>query len=318
MKQLENTVSCKNIFLQSLIDKDSLKESELSYHAHTVIQNFVTGMEKFGDVTIAKKPCDVILTRRKDKQAQKVVPHVSNRSVENINLKVHTTVNTMGDQTWGCYTLLDGRMAFTFYNSKTVWVFKTDGSKDFEVKTPIFPFDISYISENNTLAVTTVQSERKCITVIDIQNKEIITEIQVESYYYGITVKENKFICSVAKNGIKMINPYKNSISDLVRDNLHCYETNSVICSDMQGIVQWTFKIESVLTGPRGISVDNDGNVYAVGKASNNVVVRSDGQQHKEILTASDGLSNPNALDYCKSTNQLLVANFSNSAMILL
>jgi DNA-binding beta-propeller fold protein YncE len=52
------------------------------------------------------------------------------------------------------------------------------------------------------------------------------------------------------------------------------------------------------MLGPRGISVDNDGNVYVVGGGSNNVVVISpDGQRHRQILSAGDGLVNPRVLD---------------------
>lgn len=102
MKQLENEVSCKNKFLQSLVDTDSLKESELSYQAHTVIHKFVTDIKNFGDITIEKKPCEVILARRKDKQAQMLVPQVSKRSVQNINLKLHKTVSINGALTRGC------------------------------------------------------------------------------------------------------------------------------------------------------------------------------------------------------------------------
>jgi hypothetical protein len=58
------------------------------------------------------------------------------------------------------------------------------------------------------------------------------------------------------------------------------------------------------------ISVDNDGNVYVVGRMSNNVVVISpDGQRHRHILSPKDGLVSPTVLDYDKSTNRLLAVN---------
>jgi DNA-binding beta-propeller fold protein YncE len=53
------------------------------------------------------------------------------------------------------------------------------------------------------------------------------------------------------------------------------YYTHAVTCCDLHGTTQWEFKDERVLRGPRGISVDNDGNVYVVGHSSNNVVVIS-------------------------------------------
>ncbi|CAC5388354.1 unnamed protein product [Mytilus coruscus] len=76
-------------------------------------------------------------------------------------------------------------------------------------------------------------------------------------------------------------------------------QTHCVTCySLLDGKVQWTFDNICVLKEPRCISVDNNGNVFVVGKASNNVVVLSaDGKQHKEILKASDDLLSPYTLD---------------------
>jgi DNA-binding beta-propeller fold protein YncE len=69
--------------------------------------------------------------------------------------------------------------------------------------------------------------------------------------------------------------------------------------------------------GPVGISVDNDGNVYAAGFKSNNVVVISpDGQRHRQLLSSKDGLRNPRVLDYDKSTNMLLVVNERKSGFL--
>ncbi|CAG2232676.1 unnamed protein product [Mytilus edulis] len=331
IKQFENEVSCKNKFFQSLVDTDTLKESELSYHAHNVIHSFFTDIKKFGDVMIEKKTCNVILSRKKDRQAQMFVPHVSNMSVENINLKLHKTVNKKGTDTTGCCMFPDGRMAFTFYGLHVIKIFKPNGSKDFEVQTPTLAFDIAYIIEDNTLAVTSGESGRQGITIIDIENKNIKKEIPLNCYSYGITVRDKQLICSAAGKGIQLIDPYNNSTNEIVCVELppYCYvahfgdkiyhtnnNTDTVICYGLQGAAQWTFK-NKILRGPCGISVDNDGNVYVVGKSSNNVVVISaDGQQHKEILTATDGLSSPVSLSYDKSTNQILVANYGNTAML--
>ncbi|XP_071121990.1 uncharacterized protein [Mytilus edulis] len=333
VKQFENEVSCNDKFLQSVVEKDNLQNMELSFHPSAVLHKFVTDIQEFGDVKIERKPCNVILSRKKNKQAQMLVPRCSNRSVEGINIKLHKNVDIKGDYTTGCCLLPDGRMAFTFYDSKIVKIFKTDGSKDFEVKTPTWAFDIAYISEDNTLAVSSGESERQCITIIDIQNKNIKKKIPLDSYCYGIAVRDKQLICAAAGKGIQLIDPYNNSTNKIVCVKLPplymCYvahfgdkiyhtnnNTDTVICYGLQGAAQWTFK-DKILWGPCGISVDNGGNVYVVGNSSNNVVVISaDGQQHKEILTVGNGLTNHYSLDYDKSTNQILVANYGNTAML--
>lgn len=331
VKQFENEVSCNDKFLQSLVDKDNLQNIELSFHASAVIHKFVTDIQEFGNVKIERKSCDVILSRKKNKQAQLLVPRVSSKSVEDINIQLYKTVKNQRYNTRVCCLLPDGRMAFTYYSANIVKVFNIDGSTYFEVHTPTCAFDIAHIIEDNTLAVTSGESGRQGITIIDIENKNIKKEIPLDSYSYGITVRDKQLICSAAGQGIQLIDPDNNTTNEIVSVRLPacCYvahfgdkiyntnnNTDTVICYGLQGVAQWTFK-NKILRGPRGISVDNDGNVYVVGYSSNNVVVKSaDGQLHKEILTATDGLSSPHSLNYDKSTNQLLVANYQNTAMI--
>ena len=88
-------------------------------------------------------------------------------------------------------------------------------------------------------------------------------------------------------------------------------------CCDLQGTTQWEFKDERVLRGPFGISVDNDGNVYVVGRESINVMVISpDGHRHRQLVSSKDGLVLPKVLDYERSTNRLLVVNQSDTAFL--
>lgn len=96
-------------------------------------------------------------------------------------------------------------------------------------------------------------------------------------------------------------------------------KSNSVTCYDLRGtcIVQWSFKNESVLKIPSGIAVDNEGNVYAIGKTFKNVIVlAANGQEYKKILYARDGLQDATGLHYKRNTNQLLVANHKQKGMI--
>ena len=71
----------------------------------------------------------------------------------------------------------------------------------------------------------------------------------------------------------------------------------------------WEFKDESVLKDPRGVTVDNDGNVYVTSCNSNSVVViEPDGRQGRQILS-SDGLKDPTGIYFDKSKNILIVTN---------
>ncbi|CAG2194883.1 unnamed protein product [Mytilus edulis] len=258
-----------------------------------------------------------------------MVPTVQLRSIENIKLTLHKTINTKGERIVGCCMLSDGRLAFTSLNDKTVKVFSEKGVNDFEVKIPCNPFDIVYNCEDNTLAVSSGSSEELCIIIIDLKRKQIKKTISLDSFSWGIVLRDNHLIYSGSNKGIRMINLYDESISDIVRDKMPCecyvatfrdniYHTNqsshTVTCYNLRGEIQWKFKNNSVLNHPYGIDVDSDGNVYVVGLSSNNVVLISpDGQRHREVLTRSDGLFNPLSLYFSQANNQLLVANVNNN-----
>ncbi|XP_052064015.1 uncharacterized protein LOC127704156 [Mytilus californianus] len=326
MKLLEKEVYNNEQFLASI--KNNLEERTWSYQVNNVIKDITS----FGKIIIETKPYDVVLTHKKNKQAQTMVPRVLSRSIVNVSLKLHKTINTMGKDITGCCMLLDGRMVFADKENNAVRVLNNDGSNDFQMKIPTNIFEVAYISRDNTLAVTSGFSFAKCITLIDILNKTIKKTLPVESQCYGIAVQGINLVCSAYGEGIQLINPYNNTTSDVFRietpgscylatfgDKLyHTVSTiSSVTCYDLQGSIHWIFENESILRSPYGISVDNDGNVYVVGKESNNVVVISpDGQQYKEILNARDGLLDTQSLHYDRSTNQLLVANKKDKAML--
>lgn len=332
MKELENNVLRNDRFLQSVIETENCKERELSYTDIAAMQDFENGIKSFGEVKVKTKPCNIVLTRRKNKQAQIFRQHVSSKSVEHINMKHLKTIHTSATHTYGCCKMPDGRMAFTDYFNNCVRVLNMDGTTYFRLTIRTTPCDIAYNSEDNTLLVTSGGSGWQFITIIDVHNKEIKKKIPVHCFYYGIVVKEGNVICSMYRGGIQLINLQTNQTHCIVVDNTPtcCFlaafgdklyhtdrKSSSVMCYDIQGTFHWKFKNVGVLNDPRGISIDNDGNVYVVGNASKNVVViSSDGQQHKEILTISDGLFYPFAVDYDRSSNELLVANFKEKAMI--
>jgi DNA-binding beta-propeller fold protein YncE len=147
-----------------------------------------------------------------------------------------------------------------------------------------------------------------------------------------MAVRGRTIYYSTEGKGLKMLNISDKSVSDIINSDMSgvyyvatsgdkLYYTNSsthtVTCCDLHGPTQWKFKDKHVLRYPRGISIDNDGNVYVVGRDSDNVVVISpDGQRHRQLLSSKDGLVEPSALDYDNSNNMLLVVNASESAFL--
>ena len=124
----------------------------------------------------------------------------------------------------------------------------------------------------------------------------------------------DKSTSDVINSGMSTVDYIATSTDKLYYTN---YDRHTVTCCDLHGTTQWDFKDNRVLQYPRGITVDNDGNVYVIGYRSNNVVVISpDGQRHRQILSSRDGLSYPRVLDYDQSINRLLVANTERTAFL--
>ncbi|XP_071121593.1 tripartite motif-containing protein 2-like [Mytilus edulis] len=330
IKQIEEDVYSKEKKLQALVE--GKEQHTLSYQINTSIQNIISDIRSFGEVRIESNPCDIVLIKKKARQAQLMIPIVPTKSIENIKVTIHKTINTQTrDFVYGCCILPDDRFVFTCYSAKQLKVFSNKGSSDFEIKMPCYPFDIVYIREDNTLAVSA--NRPGTIIIINLETKQMIKSIAFDSNIDGISLKGNQLIYSGENKCIGMINLNDESKSVIVRDKIpstcytatfrdNVYHTNNdkhtVICYNLQGEIQWTFHNESVLRCPRGIDVDSDGNVYVVGYGSNNVVVISpDGQQHREVLTTRDGLGNPTSLHYSGPNNQLLVANYNNNKAFL-
>ncbi|XP_071123368.1 uncharacterized protein [Mytilus edulis] len=330
LKPIKDDVSSKATFLSSLLQGGNWKQHSLAYKINGTIQSLMSDLKSFGEVCVETEPCNIVMNMTNIKQAQIMVPIVQSRSFENIKLKINKTIETQGKLIYGCCILPDGRFAFTYSHARTVKVFNIQGSKEFEMKIPCGAFDIVNIGDTNTLAVTSGNSEKKRITILDLKRKEIKKTISLSTDNYGIIVRDNHVIYSAYDKGIKMIKLDNESVSDIVLDKIpsegylatfrdNIYHTNrlasTVTCYNLRGKVQWTFKNESVLKNPLGIDVDSDGNVYVVGFDSYNlVVISSDGQRHREILTASEGLLQPVTLRRLKK--QLLVGNWCNNARL--
>lgn len=85
----------------------------------------------------------------------------------------------------------------------------------------------------------------------------------------------------------------------------------------INGSCVWSFKDNLVFKWPRGITVDNEGQVYVVGASSSNVlIISADGKHYKEILTVADCLCSPSAIFFDKQKKELLVANAKQTAFL--
>ena len=337
VKQIQKDVETDDTCLQSLVNSDSIKQTKLTYKIDTGLKKITTSIQKFAKVVVESKPCEVVFVRRKDKQAQMMVAEISPpMSVVNIQLNLKQKINIKGADIRGCSLLPDGRMAFSCYTSDTLRFINKEGIESFQIgkdKTGSCTYDTVYIKDTNSVAVSSGGGGNRCITIIDIKSQEVMTTISMATYIYGMAVRGRTIYYSAMDKELKMLNLSDRSVSDIISSSMSGVEyvatsgdklyysntnTNTVTCCDLHGTTQWEFKDTHFLLVPRGISVDNDGNVYVVGYISSNVVVISpDGKHHRQLLSSMDGVSCPIVLDYDKSTNRLLVVNHKGSTAFL-
>jgi hypothetical protein len=120
VKQIEKDVETQDTCLQSLVNSDSLNQTKLTYKIDTDLKNIAISIQKFAaEVVVESKPCEMIIVRRKAKQAQMMVAELS-LSVENIQLNLKQKINTKDIAIMGCSLLPDGRMVFSPGSYNTV------------------------------------------------------------------------------------------------------------------------------------------------------------------------------------------------------
>ena len=335
MKQIENDVESLDTSLHPLVNSDNLNKTTLSCKIDTTLKNITTSIDRFGEVDVESKPCELTFVRKKDKQAQMMVADPPPMSVDNIQLNLKQKINTKGTWMRGCCLLTDGRILLSSYYNSIVRFINKDGVELFQIgrdKTGSLTYDTVYVKDTNSVAVSSGGRGNKCITIIDIEKKKIMTTISMDTVIYSMAVRGRTIYYCAGDKGLKMINLSDKSVSDIInskmsdldyvatsRDKLYytSFNKHTVTCCDLHGTTQWQFNHQRVLQYPCGISVDNEGNVYVVGYSSNNVVViSSDGQRHRQLLSNKDGLVYPRVLDYNRSTNKLLVVNNGDTAFL--
>ena len=335
VKQIEKKVETQDTCLQSIVSSDSLNQTKLTYKIDTGLKNITNSIQKFAEVVVESKPCEMVFVRRQDKAQMMVAELSPPMSVENIQLNLKQNIYAKVTNIRGCSLLPDGRMVFTCIGSSTVRFINKKGNELFHIgkdKTGSATYDTVYIKDINNVAVSSGGGSNKYITIIDIESQVVMTTISMDTNIYGMAVRGTTIYFCAKDKGLKMLNLSDWSVSDIISSSMNgvhyvaisgdkLYYTNvstyAVTCCDLHGTTQWEFKDDRVLQYPTGISVDNDGNVYVVGFSSNNVVVFSpDGQRHRQLLSSKDGMSNPFVLDYDKSTNRLLVVNQSCTAFL--
>lgn len=229
----------------------------------------------------------------------------------------------------GCAIINDNVVCFADRGNNRL-IFMTLQGYQKEIKLTCEPVDIATVDH----AKVAVSMYDNTIKIINIESwKWDDFSFSDENTIGGLAFYENQIFSRVGGIGYLIIDlsgkvqqtvtiegsnmPYV-SVS---QDKLYSarWDTGEIFCYDLQGKTNWKFENKSLVNPPNGITTDSEGNAYVTGSFSNNVIfISSDGKDTKEIISSSENLKNPIAIDYDKKTDRLLVSVASGIGRLFL
>ncbi|OWF42513.1 probable E3 ubiquitin-protein ligase MID2 [Mizuhopecten yessoensis] len=217
----------------------------------------------------------------------------------------------------GIVYLPDNHIVVSDYNNMKLKLFKDNGQYLNELKIKGHPYDMCLI-DSNTVAVTTVKPG--AMVVVSVKSSKIsilrVTNMAFGAGYVGITYTGERFVLSMEGGNLCTFGNDGTS-ARLHRYNSPCYHLAHdprkgqilVSHSSKSGVAVSSLTTDrrnksllnaGIVTDPSGIDVDNEGNIYVCGEASNNVLqMSSDGTNVRELLTLWDGVTRPQAISVC-------------------
>jgi hypothetical protein len=72
-------------------------------------------------------------------------------------------------------------------------------------------YDTVYIKDNNSVAVSSGIGDKQCITIINIERKEVMTTISIDTLSYGMAVRGATIFYCARENGLKMLTSHSTS-----------------------------------------------------------------------------------------------------------
>ena len=325
MREVKSSVTEQERFIQSLPDDQNFAQINITCSIDTKMQNILTGVKSFGSVGVQTARSSVSLVRNKNKQAQML-------TINDKSLQLKRKVKTCGRYVRGCCVTTKGLMLFTSHSDNQLIIVNGDESINKVLLNS--SFDVVCIDDNTAAVTSGESSSAPGINIVNIAGLSITKFVPLPDRPFGITYYDDSLICCVENKNVHVLSCSEDfRISTIPNTNTLgysyvvafagkiCYTSgiqNTINCCLFSGTPVWQFKNEDILGTPRGITVDENGNLYVVGaRSSNTVLISADGQYQKKILTKADGLNQPSAVCFDEPKKQLLVVNVENGMAYL-
>ncbi|CAG2234734.1 unnamed protein product [Mytilus edulis] len=236
-KLFEADIQNEEKFMQSLIEDGSIQQINLTWRMEDKMCDILS-IEKMGEISVIANPPTITMTTEREKQAQQMIKN-------NDRLIIH--------------------------NENGLFVCEIPVSRS--------PLNVTRIDEIS-VAVTHNQKPYH-IEIINIAKRKIVKSIKASYECYGITHQKGRLIYYETGRGIQTADIADESSTTAVvtidgkqlwnyvtssKDKIYhtSNESNTVTCYTVTGQKVWEYKDDSMLKSIRGVTIDNECNVFGI------------------------------------------------------
>jgi hypothetical protein len=313
-------------YLQSLKDNQKLVRYDMRFIKEMdVIENKT---KYFGKLEFEIRNEDVKFTRKTDNEAQIFNPR-RRREVDNVAMSKILSFKVPPKEkndVFDCLITDNGLFILPNCNHECLHIFESDGTFKRDLQLLFEPIGVTQLNEQ----ILVIYNDQSIIHVIDLTNFNIVNEIKVKSPPDSICTFNSNILITLVLGGFLIIDIKGNVLKEVritfenpcyivvANDTIYIpnWKENKSVCVDTDGN-QLFEMFNKDLRAPLGITSDSDGNLYIVGFYSNNVFLFSkNGQTCKELIPASDKISNPRTVNYNDMLGLLMITTITGEVYI--
>ena len=329
--------------IQSMNKEHAKVEFSLSVSPEVV--TFLSSNEKLGDVKETLSKLDTLLPMTKiafpqpKLQAGKAKPKGKQRDISQIHISkpISMTVRTSGDKeackVEGMDVTRNGLLLLGDRKNKKVKIFSAKNKFLSEVKLPSLPYDVAIMNEER--AIASLDDEKRYILNIGNPSRICIQESIPFGYCVtGMTACDNNLIVIrwneprcvklIDLNGLELWSTLADNHGVQLFKTPYSVATSVINDRPVILVTDWSTETLTFLDAsdgrfinavdlkgkaPRGLTTDDDGNIYVCCSKTNEICVWSADMKQSRILISSNKLQpDPMDVSYNSYTDELLVS----------
>ncbi|VDI43859.1 tripartite motif-containing protein 2/3 [Mytilus galloprovincialis] len=303
------------------------KDYELKVSIHRFIEQLSNDIEdqEFGKIMVSESVTNLDFNDPKFYQAQIGINISTSRNISDIKLQFIRSFQMKREfecaiDINGCVILPNGNLLMTNYTKeKSLIEYRDTGEYVRDIPVSAQPYGIDLIDPSS---IVVTYGDEKFLEIINTNTFIVEKKINLQKSSLGVS-HSNGRLYTIAGTSIQVLDLSGRQLELLKtasqggsyiktsRDRIYYsnHSKNKIHCCHLNGEEIW--ELESVsLAFPKGVTVDDHNNVYAVGYISHNLtLIENDGENIRALLSKSDGLSFPKAVYYDKNKRTLLICN---------